>query len=60
MYFKQKEAISTLNGKSLKVVDQVPYIGYHISSTESDINIRIENVWTAIDRLSVIWKIDLR
>ena len=33
-------------------------IGSSISSTESDINRRLAKAWTAIDRLSVIWKSD--
>ena len=30
-----------------------------VSSTENDINTRLAKAWTAIDRLSVIWKSDL-
>ena len=35
---------------------------YHsrtVSSTESDVNIRLAKVWTAISRLSIIWKSNL-
>ena len=35
------------------------YLGSSISSTENDINRQLVNAWTAIDRLSVIWKSDL-
>ena len=30
-----------------------------VSSTEKDIDMRLAKAWTAIDRLSVIWKLDL-
>ena len=32
---------------------------YSVSSTEKDIDTRLTKVWTAIDRLSIIWKSDL-
>ena len=32
------------------------YLGSSVSSTETDINIRLAKAWTAIDRLSVMWK----
>ena len=54
MCFKQEGTISTLNGKSLKLVDQFTYPSRNISSTESDVNIGLLKVWTAIDWLSII------
>ena len=44
---------------SLKLVDNFPYLGSSVSSTEKDIDTRLTKVWTAIDRLSIIWKSDL-
>ena len=35
------------------------YLGSSVSSTEKDINTRLAKAWTAIDRLSVMWKSDL-
>ena len=35
------------------------YLGSSASSTETDINTQLTKAWTAIDRLSVIWKSDL-
>ena len=35
------------------------YLGSSVSSTESDINMRLAKAWTAINRLSIIWKSDL-
>ena len=46
---KQDSAISTLNNKPLKLVDHFIYFGSNISSTESDVNIRIGKAWNAID-----------
>ena len=49
----------TLNGSSLKLIDKFIYIGSSVSSTETDINTRQANAWTANDNLSVIWTSDL-
>ena len=54
MCFKQKEAISTLRGKSLKFVDKFTYLDNNISSTESDSYNCIEKAWTTMDMLSII------
>ena len=35
------------------------YLGNNVSSTEKDIVTRLMKAWTAIDRLSIIWKSDL-
>ena len=59
MCFIQRSDISTLNGSSLKLVDKFAYLENSVSSTETDINTRLAKAWTAIDRLSVIWKSDL-
>ena len=59
MYFNQTGDISTQNGSSLKLVDKFTYPRSSVSSTETDINMRLAKAWTAIDKLSVIWKSDL-
>ena len=46
--------ISTQNGSSLQLVDKFTFLGSSVSSTETDINTRLEKAWTAIDSLSVI------
>ena len=56
MCFNQKGDISTLDGTSLKLVDKFTYLGSSVSSTEKDINTWLTKAWTAIDRLSIIWK----
>ena len=56
MCFNQRGDISTLNGSSLKLVDKFTYQGSSVSSTETDINTQLAKAWTAINRLSVIWK----
>ena len=50
---KQKGAIFTLNGKPLKLVDELMYLGSNISSTESDVNIHLAKACNVIDRLSI-------
>ena len=59
MCFNQTGDISTLKGSPLKLVDKFTYLGSSVSSTETDINMQQAKAWTAIDRLSVIWKSDL-
>ena len=59
MCFNQRGNISTLNDTSLKLVDKFIYLGSSVSSTETDINMRLVKAWTAIDSLSVLWKSDL-
>ena len=57
MCFKQDRAISTLNSKPLNL-DEFTYLSSNISSTESDVNICIGGVLTAIDKLLIIRKLD--
>ena len=59
MCYNQTGDISTLDGTSLKLVDKFTYLGSSVSSTEKVINTRLTKAWTAIDRLSIIWKSDL-
>ena len=59
MCFNQRGDISTLNGRSLKLVEKFTYLGSSVASSENDINTWRAKAWTAIDRLSVIRKSDL-
>ena len=59
MRFNQRVDISALNGGSLKLVDKFTYLRNSILSTENGINTRLENAWTAINWLSVEWKLVL-
>ena len=59
MCLNQTGDISTLEGNSLKLVDKFTYLGSSVSSTEKDIDTRVTKAWTAIDKLSIIWKSDL-
>ena len=59
MCYNQTGNITTLDGASLKLVDKFTYLGSSVSSTEKDIDTRLTKAWTAIDRLSIIWKSDL-
>ena len=59
MCFNQRSDISTLNGCSLKLVDKFTNLGSSVLSTQTDINTRLAKAWTAIYRLSIIWKSDL-
>ena len=59
MCFNQTGNISSLNGSTLKLVNKFTYLGSSVSSTETDISMRLAKAWTAINRLLVIWKSDL-
>ena len=59
MCFNQTGDISTLGGSSLKLVDKFTFLGSSVSSSEKDIDMRLSKAWTAIDKLSAIWKSDL-
>ena len=43
----------------LKLFDNFTYLGSSVESTEKDIDTRLTKAWTAINRLSIIWKSDL-
>ena len=57
--YNQTGDISTLDGTPLKLVDKFTYLGSSVESTEKDIDTRLTKAWTAINRLSIIWKSDL-
>ena len=59
MCYNQTGEISTLDGASLKLVDQFTYLGSSVSSNKKDIDTRLMKAWTAIDMLLIIWKSDL-
>ena len=59
MCFNQTGDVSTLDATSLKLVDKFTYLGSSVSSTERDIDMRLTKAWTAIDKLSIIWKSDM-
>ena len=59
MCFNQTGDISALDGSSLKLVDKFTYLGCSVSSTKKDIDTQLTKVWTAIDKLSIMWKSDL-
>ena len=48
--------ISTLNGSTLRLVDEFTYLKSSVPSTETDINRRLAKAWTAISRVPVIRK----
>ena len=59
MCYNQTGDISTLEGTPLKLVDKFTYLGSSVESTKKDIETRLAKAWTAINRLSIIWKSDL-
>ena len=59
LVLNQTGDISTLEGTPLKLVDKFTYLGSSVESTEKDIETRLAKAWTAINRLSIIWKSDL-
>ena len=60
MCYNQTGDIFTLEGTPLKLVDKFTYLGSSVESTEKDIETRLTKAWTTINRLSNIWKSDLK
>ena len=56
MCYNQTGDISTLDGTPLKLVDKFSYLGSSVESTEKDIYTGLTKAWTAINRLSIMWK----
>ena len=44
---------------SQNIIRTFLYLGSSVSSTETDIDTRLAKAWTAINRVSVIWKSDM-
>ena len=59
MCYNQTGDITALDGTPRKLENKFTYLGSSVSSTKRDIDTRLTNAWTAIDRLSIIWKSDL-
>ena len=59
MCSNQTGDISTQDETPLKLVDKFTYLGSSVVSTENDIDTQLTKAWTAINRLSIIWKSDL-
>ena len=57
--YNQTGDITTLDRTPLKLVDKFTYLGSSVSSTKKDIDMWLMKAWTAIDRLSILWKSDL-
>ena len=59
MCYNQTGDISTLDGTTLKLVDNSPTLEAVSHQPKNDINIRLTKAWTAIDKLSIILKSNL-
>ena len=57
MYFRFFFLVAV--GLLLRLLEKFTYQGSSISSTEKDIDTWLTKAWTAIDKLSIIWKSDL-
>ena len=51
--------ISLTLSRHSSLSDKFTYLGSSVESTEKDIETRLTKAWTAINRLSIIWKSDL-
>ena len=59
MCYNQTGNITTLDGAFLRLMEIFTYLGSSVSLTENDIDTRLTKAWSAIDRLSIIWKSDM-
>ena len=56
---KREGTSFTLSCKHLKLLNEFTYLGSSVSSTENDVHICLAKAWTAIHRLSIIWRSNL-
>ena len=54
IYFRQKEAVSSLSDEPLQLMDPFTNLGANILAIESNVNIQLVKAWNVIDKLSVI------
>ena len=59
MCYNQTGDIFTLEGTPLKLEEKFTYLGSSVESTEKGIETRLAKAWTALNRISIIWKSDL-
>ena len=52
-------SILSIDGTVIRTTILSYYLGSSVSSTEKDIDTRLTKAWTAIDKLSIIWKSNL-
>ena len=50
----------TLGGNKLKEVDHFKYLGSWIQSSEKDMNKRIGQAWSALNKMMKVWKSNLK
>ena len=56
MLLNYKGIVKSLNGNTLKQVENFRYLGSEISSTAKDLSSRIGKAWIALNTLYTIWK----
>ena len=61
MAFREQNAvIKGINGDVLDDVDSFKYLGSWLASSATDMNIRIGQAWSALNKLDKIWKSSLK
>ena len=61
MAFREQNAvIKGMNGDVLDEVDNFKYLGSWLASSATDMNIRIGQAWSALNKLDKIWKSSLK
>ena len=57
MLYNQPDGdLLTLEGNKLKKVDKFKYLGAWIQSSEKDMEIRIGQAWSALNKMEKVWK----
>ena len=54
-----EETITAQNDCDLEQVNDFNYLGNKIISSENDIQVRIGSTWSALNKLTTIWKSNL-
>ena len=59
MYNLTEGDIATNVGTKLKCVEDFKYLGSWVHKSANDLNIRIALAWTALNKMSIVWKSSL-
>lgn len=60
IYNQPIDEINSMNGEKIKCVSDFKYLGSWIDNTQQDISVRKAQAWVACNRLSKIWKSNLK
>ena len=58
-YNLEESYLKSLSGDDIEHVDDFPYLGSWVDTSEKDLNTRIAKAWSTMSKMEVIWKSNL-